>query len=100
MSTISPASKTGRLNSVNVPEMEKVIPLDTEPHSELKAAGLSFHSEQEEQTLTINEDQARKLIRRVDVRILPTLGALYAVALVDRVNLGNVGRSTSKQVFS
>lgn len=80
--------------------MEKVIPLDIEPHSELKAAGHSFHSEKKEQTLPIDEEQARKLVRRVDVRILPTLGALYAVALVDRVNLGNVGRNRSKHVFS
>lgn len=29
----------------------------------------------------------KKLIRRVDLRMLPILGALYAISLVDRVNV-------------
>lgn len=30
---------------------------------------------------------AKKLIRRIDVRLLPILGCLYAIAAVDRVNV-------------
>jgi len=30
-----------------------------------------------------------KLVRKVDYRLLPVLGALYAIALVDRVNISN-----------
>ncbi len=70
------------------------MPVDIEPHSEIKAAGdqcSSFHSELKEQPVPVDEEQARKLVRRVDVRNLPILGALYAVALVDLVNLGSVG---------
>jgi hypothetical protein len=29
-----------------------------------------------------------KLIRKVDLRLLPILGALYAISLIDRVNVG------------
>lgn len=30
----------------------------------------------------------RKTVRRVDMRLLPLLGALYALALIDRTNMG------------
>lgn len=29
-----------------------------------------------------------KLIRKIDYRLLPILGALYSIALIDRVNVG------------
>jgi hypothetical protein len=37
----------------------------------------------------IEEQHARekRLIRKVDLRLLPILGALYAISLVDRVNV-------------
>jgi hypothetical protein len=38
---------------------------------------------------TTQEDHTseKKLIRKVDLRLLPILGALYAIALIDRVNV-------------
>ena len=33
----------------------------------------------------------KKLIRKVDYRLLPILGALYAISLIDRVNVRNFG---------
>lgn len=33
--------------------------------------------------------EQRKIVRRVDVRLVLVLGALYAVSLMDRTNLGN-----------
>lgn len=33
-----------------------------------------------------------KLIRKVDWRLLPILGALYAIALIDRVNVSRAHR--------
>ncbi|KIY02455.1 uncharacterized protein Z520_02594 [Fonsecaea multimorphosa CBS 102226] len=49
-----------------------------------------------EQPQSLNEDQLEydkqaenKLIRRIDWRLLPILGALYSIALVDRVNVSN-----------
>lgn len=35
-----------------------------------------------------DEKEERKLIRKIDRRLLPILGALYAVAIIDRVNVG------------
>lgn len=36
------------------------------------------------------EDKAtRKLIRKIDIRLLPCLATIYAFALIDRVNLPN-----------
>jgi hypothetical protein len=55
------------------------------------------HSEHKEETIVTppsEEDQVqydshteKKLIRRVDWRLLPILGALYSIALIDRVNV-------------
>lgn len=33
--------------------------------------------------------EQRRIVRRVDVRLVLVLGALYAVSLMDRTNLGN-----------
>ena len=38
----------------------------------------------------LDADLVRKLIRKVDWRIMPALGLLYAVSLIDRVNLSVV----------
>lgn len=38
----------------------------------------------------LNAEVVKKLIRRVDLRIMPALGMLYAVSLIDRVNLSAV----------
>lgn len=50
-------------------------------HNEL---GRGFDS-----TSTLQEDHTaeKKLIRKVDLRLLPILGGLYAISLVDRVNV-------------
>lgn len=37
------------------------------------------------------EHREKELIRKVDWRLLPVLGALYAVALVDRINVCIIG---------
>lgn len=34
-----------------------------------------------------NHASEKRLIRKVDLRLLPILGALYAISLVDRVNV-------------
>jgi sugar phosphate permease len=33
-------------------------------------------------------EEQKKIIRRVDLRIIPTLGCMYCVSLMDRTNLG------------
>jgi hypothetical protein len=37
-----------------------------------------------------DDKETRRIIRKVDLRLLPTLAAIYAFALIDRVNLPNV----------
>jgi len=37
-----------------------------------------------------DEERVRKIIRKVDFRMVPILGLLYMWALIDRVNLPNV----------
>jgi hypothetical protein len=32
----------------------------------------------------------RKLIRKIDWRLLPILGALYSISLIDRTNVGSL----------
>ncbi|OAG35424.1 hypothetical protein AYO21_10374 [Fonsecaea monophora] len=35
-----------------------------------------------------SEQEQRKIVRRIDIRIIPILSAVYTVALIDRANLG------------
>jgi hypothetical protein len=36
------------------------------------------------------DEETRRLVRKIDLRLLPTLAVIYAFALIDRVNLPNV----------
>lgn len=36
------------------------------------------------------DKETRRIIRKIDLRLLPTLAIIYAFALIDRVNLPNV----------
>jgi len=36
-----------------------------------------------------NPDETRRILRKIDVRLLPVLACIYAFALIDRVNLPN-----------
>ena len=36
------------------------------------------------------DKETRRLVRKIDLRLLPTLAIIYAFALIDRVNLPNV----------
>lgn len=36
-----------------------------------------------------DEIEEKKLVRKVDWRLLPILGALYSIALIDRTNVSN-----------
>ena len=35
--------------------------------------------------------EVRRILRKIDIRLIPTLAFLYAIALIDRGNLPNVG---------
>jgi hypothetical protein len=41
------------------------------------------------------DKETRRIIRKIDMRLLPTLAVIYAFALIDRVNLPNVCPSHS-----
>lgn len=48
------------------------------------------HSNEENSTMDFLDDvqpREKELMRRVDWRLLPILGALYAIALIDRINV-------------
>ena len=38
-----------------------------------------------------DEVEEKKLIRKIDWRLLPILGALYSIALIDRTNVSHLG---------
>lgn len=42
----------------------------------------------EEIIATFSPSEQKKLIRRIDIRLVITLGCLYCVSLLDRTNLG------------
>lgn len=37
--------------------------------------------------IEFDQKSEKKLVRKIDARLLPILGALYSIALVDRVNV-------------
>jgi hypothetical protein len=39
-----------------------------------------------------DDKETRRIIRKIDLRLLPTLAIIYAFALIDRVNLPNVSQ--------
>lgn len=43
------------------------------------------------------DKETRRIIRKIDLRLLPTLAIIYAFALIDRVNLPNVCLHSSRQ---
>lgn len=72
-----------------------------EKHSSISAAHLETTSSvppesQLQEALQHGDDLdskvVRRLIRKVDLRIMPALGLLYALSLIDRVNLSIVSR--------
>lgn len=44
------------------------------------------------------DKETRRIIRKIDLRLLPTLAVIYAFALIDRVNLPNVRNTRSISV--
>lgn len=48
---------------------------------------LAFAAEKSWLKLDEPEDRERRLIRKVDFRLLPILGALYAISVVDKTNV-------------
>lgn len=43
--------------------------------------------------LELDKKYIRRLIRKIDMRIMPGLGLLYSVSLIDKVNLASVSRT-------
>lgn len=37
--------------------------------------------------IEFDQKSEKKLVRKIDARLLPILGALYSIALIDRVNV-------------
>lgn len=46
-------------------------------------------SENEQFLQSWSHEEQKKLIRRVDVRLIPVCGVMYCVSLLDRTNLSN-----------
>ncbi|KAK2841535.1 hypothetical protein FQN49_006162 [Arthroderma sp. PD_2] len=67
--------------------------MDAKPlDSDKSGSGMAINGETEIGALDFLEDcehREKKLIRRIDWRLLPIIGALYAVALIDRTNISN-----------
>ncbi|KAL1959308.1 hypothetical protein VTO42DRAFT_2495 [Malbranchea cinnamomea] len=65
--------------------------METKPVEEAAHEDMS-HTKEENGNLDFLEDvqpREKQLMRRIDWRLLPILGTLYAIALIDRVNISN-----------
>jgi hypothetical protein len=61
---------------------EKSIDVASTPEAEDASGPTSAPDEREDKAV-------RRLIRKIDIRLLPVLAVIYAFALIDRVNLPN-----------
>jgi len=62
---------------------DKSIPIASSPESHQDPSGPALAPGEKEDKAT------RRLIRKIDIRLLPVLAVVYAFALIDRVNLPN-----------
>lgn len=49
---------------------------------------LGLHSEDAEFYTNYSEEKRKKVIRKVDVRLVPMLAVLYLISHIDRANIG------------
>jgi hypothetical protein len=61
---------------------------DTHHDEAVKGSGDVTPELQQLEAFDYDKHAEKKLIRRIDLRLLPILGCLYAIAAVDRVNVG------------
>ncbi|KIY02918.1 uncharacterized protein Z520_01383 [Fonsecaea multimorphosa CBS 102226] len=64
---------------------------DGRPHAEVKAGVLTSHEDLDDATIIPQFDahEERRIIRKIDVRLLPVLAVLYLCSYLDRSNIGN-----------
>ncbi|KIW01781.1 uncharacterized protein PV09_06953 [Verruconis gallopava] len=60
--------------------------IETQHNEEIKESGV-VTPESSQEAVDFDQHAEKKLIRKVDRRLLPILGALYSIALIDRVNI-------------
>ncbi|KAF4978624.1 hypothetical protein FZEAL_5027 [Fusarium zealandicum] len=61
------------------------------PHAEEKGESWNYVENAQDNNLPVSSlstADERKLIRRIDLRLLPILGVMYSISLIDRTNLG------------
>lgn len=67
-------------------DLEKVDYIEV---SHNKYANLGLTAEETDFYENYPEDKRRKMIRKVDLRLVPVLALLYLLAHIDRANIGN-----------
>lgn len=67
-------------------DLEKVEAIERYEHNKYANIGLS--AEDAEFFETFPEEKHKKMIRKVDVRLVPVLALLYLCAHIDRANIG------------
>lgn len=56
-------------------------------HDENSLKGELTPPQQGHELVEFDKKSEKKLVRRIDYRLLPILGAMYSIALIDRVNV-------------
>ncbi|CDU23570.1 related to TNA1-high affinity nicotinic acid plasma membrane permease [Sporisorium scitamineum] len=87
MSAAETRDRSGSLHS----DEKEVLGYPIQSQTLSKGTGVSHDAEANEITEDINsgfdEAEVKRVRRKVDMRLLPILGALYSIALIDRTNL-------------
>lgn len=63
--------------------------MSTDADGKIVVDNKEFISPQGSADLAFDEASEKKLIRKIDWRLLPILGALYSIALIDRTNVSD-----------
>lgn len=69
--------------------MEKSEQYDSDNIENSYRDGVNSPTEDEEYISRFSPQEIKRLMRRVDVRLVPLCGVMYCVSLLDRTNLSN-----------
>lgn len=88
--TSTPRTSISKMEQVRAPDMNAPAMMEDE-EVEVKEMSQLQAERSEYDQLQVHFDAKRdqKLLRKIDLRLLPTLATFYLVAFVDRSNIGN-----------
>lgn len=82
-------TELGQIGQFSKMDAKKPSVLDVDQPDDEKLSQHSHHEGIQTSSIIIDPDAEKKLIRKIDIRLIPILCLLLLCAFVDRINIGN-----------